>query len=55
MCEAIATKVPEWRRGRVRHPLSQLVKQRIFQIACGYEDQDDADFLRTDPLLKLVF
>lgn len=23
-------------------------------IACGYEDQDDADTLRTDPLLKLV-
>ena len=22
--------------------------------ACGYEDQDDADTLRTDPLLKLV-
>ncbi|MBV9281450.1 MAG: transposase [Chloroflexi bacterium] len=25
-----------------------------FQIACGYEDQDDADTLRSDPLLKLV-
>lgn len=54
MCEDIATKVPEWRRGVVRHPLSRIVKQRIFQIACSYEDQDDADFLRTDPLLKLV-
>jgi len=30
------------------------VRQRVFQIACGYEDQDDADALRTDPLLKLV-
>lgn len=53
-CEAIATEVPEWRRGGVRHPLSRLVKQRVFQIACGYEDQDDADLLRSDPLLKLV-
>jgi hypothetical protein len=26
----------------------------VFQIACGYEDQDDADTLRSDPLLKLV-
>jgi hypothetical protein len=26
----------------------------VFQIACGYEDQDDADTLRHDPLLKLV-
>ncbi len=29
-------------------------KQRVFQIACGYEDQNDADSLRDDPLLKLV-
>jgi hypothetical protein len=38
----------------VRHSLATLVRQRVFQIACGYEDQDDADTLRTDPLLKLV-
>jgi hypothetical protein len=31
-----------------------LVAQRVYQIACGYEDQDDADTLRTDPLLKLA-
>lgn len=54
VCETIAKEVPEWRRGRIRHPLVTLVKQRVFQIACGYEDQDDSDFLRTDPLLKLV-
>jgi hypothetical protein len=34
--------------------LETLVRQRVFQIACGYEDQDDADTLRSDPLLKLV-
>jgi hypothetical protein len=39
----------------VRHSLSTLVRQRVFQIACGYEDQDDADTLRRrDPLLKLL-
>jgi hypothetical protein len=38
----------------VRHALETLVRQRVFQIACGYEDQDDADSLRADPLLKLV-
>src|SRR6185312_16631228 len=46
--------VPEWRRGTVRHSLADLVRQRVFQIACGYEDQNDADTLRHDPLLKLV-
>src|SRR5215208_1307219 len=54
LCAALAAVIPEWRRGPVRHALATLVRQRVFQIACGYEDQDDADFLRTDPLLKLV-
>lgn len=54
VCAAFAAVIPEWRRGPVRHALETLVRQRVFQIACGYEDQDDADTLRTDPLLKLV-
>jgi hypothetical protein len=54
LCEALASEVPEWRRGPVRHSLATLVRQRVYQIACGYEDQDDADTLRADPLLKLV-
>jgi Transposase DDE domain group 1 len=54
LCTTFAAVIPEWRRGPVRHSLEALVRQRVFQIACGYEDQDDADVLRTDPLLKLV-
>src|SRR5688572_29969137 len=54
LCDALAACIPEWRRGPVRHGLATLVRQRVFQIACGYEDQDDADALRSDPLLKLV-
>src|ERR687886_783244 len=54
LCAALAACVPEWRRGPVRHSLAALVRQRVFQIACGYEDQNDADTLRSDPLLKLV-
>ncbi|MDP9379342.1 MAG: IS1380 family transposase [Chloroflexota bacterium] len=54
LCAAIAACVPEWRKGRVIHSLEDLVRQQVYQIACGYEDQDDADSLRTDPLLKLV-
>jgi hypothetical protein len=44
----------DWRRGPVRHSLALLLRQRLLQIACGYEDQDDADPLRHDPLLKAV-
>jgi hypothetical protein len=54
LCDALAACIPDWRRGPVRHSLATLVRQRVFQIACGYEDQNDADRLRTDPLLQLV-
>jgi Transposase DDE domain group 1 len=51
VCEALAEHVPEWRTRRGRHSVLSLLKQRVFQIACGYEDQNDSDFLRSDPLL----
>jgi hypothetical protein len=54
VCGRLAECVPEWRTGPARHPLPALVRQRVFQIACGYEDQNDADLLRSDPLLKLA-
>lgn len=50
---ALAAVLPDPRR-RGRHPLLTLLRQRIYQIAAGYEDQNDAAALRTDPLLKLV-
>lgn len=54
LCEEIASHIPEWRGPSVRHSLVTLVRQRVLQIACGYEDQNDSDTLRSDPLLKLV-
>src|SRR5206468_11533273 len=53
MCDALAACIPEWRRQPL-HSLPTLLRQRIFPIACGYADQNDADTLRRDPLLKLV-
>ncbi len=35
-----------------RHALVQMVRQRVYQIAAGYEDCNDADFLRIDPALR---
>jgi hypothetical protein len=52
--QAMAQHIPEWRSRRGRHSMLSLLKQRVYQIACGYEDQNDSDFLRSDPLLKLV-
>jgi hypothetical protein len=53
LCAALAAAIPEWRQGPVRHSLPSLVRQRVFQIACGYPDQNDATRLRHDPLLQL--
>ena len=54
LCEAVSEHVPEWRKRRGRHSLASLVRQRVFQIACGYEDQNDSDTLREDPLFKVA-
>lgn len=37
----------------VDHSFKALLTQRIFQIAVGYEDANDSDSLRHDPILKL--
>lgn len=37
---------------RTQHPVQELVRQRIYQIALGYEDCNDATWLRHDPALK---
>jgi hypothetical protein len=38
----------------ITHPLRDLLAQRVFQIASGYEDGNDANALRRDPLFKLA-
>ena len=37
----------------VTHPMRDLIAQRVYQVACGYEDGNDANALRTDALFKL--
>ena len=36
----------------VHHQMMDLVKQRVFQMACGYEDANDCNTLREDPGFK---
>ncbi len=36
------------------HTQLQVVRQRVYQIAAGYEDCNDAGFLRIDPALRLA-
>jgi hypothetical protein len=38
----------------IDHSLKELVSQRIYQIACNYEDANDCNTFRSDPVLKAV-
>jgi Transposase DDE domain group 1 len=40
--------------GRIQHSLLSLLRQRVYQIAAGYEDCNDANPLRADPALKVA-
>src|SRR5580698_2332543 len=39
---------------RVRHQLAEIIRFRMLMIAAGYEDGNDADSLRSDPMFKMA-
>ena len=55
LAERLAAVIPDGRdQSRVTHLLADILRARIFAIACGYEDADDLDRLRRDPTFKLA-
>jgi Transposase DDE domain group 1 len=55
IADQLARVIPDERdASRVVHLLPDILRARIFAIACGYEDADDLDRLRFDPALKLA-
>src|SRR5438105_588648 len=55
IAERLARAIPDGRDpDRVTHLLPDILRARIFAIACGYEDADDLDRLRFDPAFKLA-
>ena len=51
----LAAVIPDGRDpDRITHRLPDILRARIFAIACGWEDADDLDRLRTDPGFKLA-
>lgn len=52
---ALTATVPDAREpARVTHGVGDLVAQRVFAIACGHPDGNDADRLADDPIHKLL-
>ena len=55
VCRRAARCFEDHRDGRwVEHTVEQLVTQRVMAVALGYEDVNDHDTLRRDPLLAAV-
>src|SRR4051812_17987449 len=51
----LATCIPDPRvPERVVHGLDEIIRFRMLMIAAGYEDGNDADSLRADPVFKLA-
>jgi Transposase DDE domain group 1 len=52
---ALTARVPDARASaRVTHEVEDLLAQRVFAIACGHPDGNDADRLAHDPMHKLL-
>jgi hypothetical protein len=51
----VVSRVTDARDARyVTHDVATLLRQRLYQIAAGYEDVNDADRLRHDPAFQVV-
>ena len=52
---ALSATIPDGRAmARVTHGVGDLLAQRVFAIACGHPDGNDADRLADDPIHKLL-
>ena len=55
LIDAMAACIPDGRDpAKVRHAVRTMLAQRVFALAMGYEDGNDHQDLRNDPLLQMV-
>jgi Transposase DDE domain group 1 len=55
VCRRLAEAMPDRRdQSRVDHTMVELVMARTVAIPCGYEDGNDFNRLRHDPLMKVA-
>lgn len=51
----MAACMQAWRQqGKARHELAEMLRQRVFAIACGHADANDAARLADDPIQRLL-
>lgn len=55
LAKRLSEMIKDWRNPvMITHKIEEMLKQRIFGIIQGYEDCNDHEFLRKDPLMLLV-
>jgi len=55
VCQRLADCIEERRDpNKITHSLHQLVSQRVYQLVGGYEDANDSNQLRHDPIYKIA-
>lgn len=54
LTKRLAAALPDRRhQSYINHSYHDILTQRVYQIGCGYEDGNDANSLRHDPMFKL--
>ena len=55
LIDTLAALMPDHRNpALITHSMADILRARIFAIACGYPDGDDLDDLRKDPAFKMA-
>jgi hypothetical protein len=55
LIDTLAAIIPDHRDpALITHSMADILRARVFAIACGYPDADDLDDLRKDPAFKLA-
>ena len=55
LIDALSALIPDDRNtALITHPMADILRERIFAIACGYPDANDLDDLRKDPAFKMA-
>jgi hypothetical protein len=55
LTDALASLFPDHRDpSQISHSIADILRERIFAIACGYPDGNDLDTLRADPAFKMA-
>jgi stage V sporulation protein SpoVS len=55
LTDALAALIPDDRDpAQITHSMADMLRERIFAIACGYPDGNDLDDLRKDPAFKMA-